>query len=216
MTLLNGPVFLPPDDAPVHSVVVMLHGFGANGHDLINLAPLLSVGLPNTAFFAPHAPESTPFNMGYQWYSDADWTFRDKAGTEASHKLITEYLEHLRTTYKLGWKNIVLAGFSQGAMMALYTAPRLPDAIAGVISFSGFMMWHTDLEGRPHQTIPALLLHGEADDVVPADASHDALKRLQSLAFSDITLRTYAGLAHGINAAEVDETRAFLQRVLAG
>lgn len=209
--ILNGPKVLPEGD--VKSAVVFLHGYGADGNDLIGLAPVLKKHFPETAFFSPHAPQKTAMGIGRQWFSDAEGTFRDKPGIDAATGDIEHYLEkEVYTPYGLTPQNVVLVGFSMGTMTALHAAPRLPGGCAGVVGFSGALMFHEDLKNIPKRAeMPILLIHGMEDDVVPYHATEIAAKQLEEEGF-DVQTQLLDNLAHGIDDRGLRLLKEFLEQ----
>lgn len=212
-TTLNGSKVLPEGD--VKSAVVFLHGYGANGDDLIGLAPALEKHLPETAFFAPNGPQKTVMGIGRQWFSDAEGTFRDKPGLDAAAKEIETYLERdVYTPHGLKPRNVVLVGFSMGTMAALHAAPRLPGGCAGVVGFSGALMFPETLKDIPHRAeMPLLLIHGLEDDVVPYHATEIAAGQLKEQGF-DVQTQLLDGLGHGIDERGLRLASTFLGKHL--
>ena len=121
---------------------MLLHGLGANGQDLIALAPVLGTVLPDAVFVAPDAPspcDMAPF--GYQWFSLQVRTPESLyVGAEEARSLLDRFLDEEMARYGLNDENLVLVGFSQGTMMALHTALRRQTACAGVIGYSGLLV----------------------------------------------------------------------------
>lgn len=212
--VLEGPYYVPKDGR-VDSLVVMLHGFGSNGEDLIDLAPMLAENLPHTAFYSPNGPEVTNMGVGYQWFDDNDFTFINREGIGEAKDAIESYLSMLSKKHNVPFNRIVLLGFSQGSMTSLFAAPRLSESLAGVIAFSGRLMWDEELKEptATYHKMPVLLSHGEEDDVVPASSSVQSEQHLKSLGF-DVELHLHAGLAHGIDMRGIQDARTFLSRVL--
>lgn len=212
-SMLTGPSHIPPN--PTHALVC-LHGFGADGHDFIGLHAPLQANLPtiSLALFCPHGISELPnFQGGYQWFSDKSWTFRDRDGIERASVAVWNYI-HAEIITKLGIppSNIALMGFSQGAMTALFSAPRWPAQIAGVISHSGVAMWQEELDATTCQKPPMLLLHGTDDNVVPADQTLHAAGGLSELGFP-VESHLIPHLAHGLNAQSLAYISVFLQEV---
>lgn len=199
--VLSGPELRP--DAPTHAIV-FLHGYGADGEDLIELAyPLMQLLPPKLqgkiAFFSPHAPHETVMGMGRQWFSDNNFTFRDKPGIEHAKELLENYLvDYIGGEIGVPMDKIALVGFSQGTMTALFAAPRFKGGLAGVVGFSGLLQWAEDLEEGQFNKMPMLLVHGADDDVVPADKTPEAAQKLAELGF-DVESHILPHLAHGIN-----------------
>lgn len=227
-TSLSGPM-LPASSGTTKSIVILLHGYGADGNDLIGLAPHLSRSLPDTAFYSPNAPypcEMSPF--GRQWFSLAEYdpeflrrapetmsgalrAMAEGARKNATH--IHDFIDHLIETHGIAADRVALLGFSQGTMMALQTAPRRAEQLAGVIGFSGALLGDealaTEIKTRP----PILLVHGTADPVVPIEASRIARDTLAENGFS-VSLHERPGLQHGIDEDGIALAANFLDTVL--
>ena len=159
-----------PQDAD--AVVVFLHGYGADGADLLGLADPLAPHLPGTAFHAPDAPERSINNpMGYQWFpipwldgsSEAD----AKAAMDRSITALNGFLDKVLADEGLDASRMVVIGFSQGTMMALHVLPRRSDEVAGIVGFSGRLLEAESLESEAKVKPPVLLIHGDQDPVVP-------------------------------------------------
>jgi phospholipase/carboxylesterase len=197
---LNGPTFI--ESGATH-LLICLHGFGADGNDLAALASPLQAALAaqglTLGVACPNGPAPTPAGMGRQWFSDKGWTFRDKDGIAAAQNLLWDYLNALHTHTGIAFANMAVLGFSQGAMTALYAAPRWPELVGGVIGCAGVAMWQEELDAATCQKPPIVLIHGLEDDVVPADASVNAQRGLEALGFTT-QLELLAGLGHGIDA----------------
>lgn len=210
--MLTGPSIIPENPT---SAVVILHGFGADGQDLISLASLLKDDFPHTAFFAPNGPDQTPFGYGYQWFSDNDFTFLDREGIEVAKELVEIFLDEVVTgKYGIPRSNIVLTGFSQGTMTTLFTMSRLRESVAGIIGFSGLLMWDNELEQNDIKNHPpVLLVHGEDDQVVPPTHSISAKEKLEKLGYN-VELHLLSGLAHGIDQRALNHMKDFLNKTL--
>lgn len=196
----------------------MLHGVGADGQDLISLAPALGTAVPGAAFASPdaHQPcDMAPPGMmaGRQWFSLQSRAPADLLReVRASAPVLTDFIAQQLEKYGLGYDRLVLMGFSQGSMMSLYVAPRLPGRIAGVLAYSGALLWED--EGAAH-TPPVRLIHGEADDVVPVSAYRYARRALEKHGF-DVSGHATPGLGHGIDEAGIESGADFLRSVLTG
>lgn len=202
-----------PVGAP-KSLVILLHGLGSNGQDLISLAPVLSENLPETAFVSPDAPfacdmvpEGHP--NSFQWFSLQD---RDPhmilQGVRSAQPVLDTFITEQIEKYNVEAENVVLCGFSQGTMMGLYTAPRYPQQLGGVLGYSGALCGDAGL-----RKIPICLVHGEADDVVPFAAYKHARGKLIGAGFR-VSGHSTPDLAHSIDQAGLDAGGAFLQQVL--
>lgn len=212
---LDGPRFgAAPGRA--RRLVLLLHGVGADGHDLIGLAPYFAQGLPDTAFVSPHAPfpcDMAP--MGRQWFSLQDRTPDVLlAAIRASAPVLDAFIDAELTRFGLPDNKLALVGFSQGTMMSLYVAPRRPTAIAGVVGYSGALAGPDRLPAEVKSKPPILLVHGDADQVVPFAAMAMAEQGLRAAGISVETLRR-PGLPHSIDEEGIAAGIKFLSRVLA-
>ena len=227
-TSLSGPM-LPAASGTTKSVVILLHGYGADGNDLIGLAPHLARALPDTSFYSPNAPypcEMSPF--GRQWFSLAEYDpeFLRRApetmsgalkamaeGARKSAAYVDDFIDHLMEQHDLTADRVALLGFSQGTMMAFQTAPRRKDQIAGVIGFSGALLgedvFAAELKSRP----PMVLVHGVDDPVVPIEASRLAKETLTTYGI-DVALHERPGLQHGIDEDGITYAADFLKKHL--
>lgn len=197
------------------SMVILLHGYGANGQDLLGLGEEWKTDFPDTVFISPDAPtpcEISPF--GYQWFSLGDWSpvsMTTGVRTVAPH--INELIDEQLKKYNVSDENLVLCGFSQGTMLALYTALRRPKKIAGVLGYSGALICTEDWNSIELQKPDICLIHGIADNVVPVAAYYHASQTLQEYDFP-FDGHVLHGLMHGINDYGLQLGRDFLKRVL--
>jgi len=199
-------------------MVVFLHGYGADGADLLGLADPLAPHLPDTVFLAPDAPErvaGAPF--GRQWFSipwlDGSSEEESRAGLVRAADDLNAFLEARLAEEGLGPEALALVGFSQGAMMALHVAPRRPVAIAGVVAISGRLLAPERLAGDAVVKPPVLLVHGDADPVVPFEDMGLAGDALVSAGFTTYG-HVMQGTGHGIAPDGLSVALAFLRDVL--
>ena len=212
---LNGPTLPPQGGGPADSVVVLLHGYGADGNDLIGLAPHLAAHLPKTLFISPDAPFPCEMGFGRQWFSFQNRTPAEiKEGVIAAVEILNSFLDGLLRRFSLKDARMALVGFSQGTMMALDVAPRRAASVAGVVGFSGRLLDGAALEKEVKVRPPVLLVHGDADSMVPVAHLDHAEAGLKSVGIAVETLRR-PGLAHGIDPEGIAAASAFLTRVLA-
>lgn len=216
MTELQEYSFQASSAAKPKKIVVFLHGYGADGKDLISIAPLWATDLPDTVFYAPNAPfpcEMSP--SGFQWFSLSD---RSGAAMEAGGKIVQPILEsYLRQKCKahgLIMQDVAIVGFSQGTMMALYTLPRMEEGCAGILGFSGRLIAPESLRDEAKSKFPACLVHGTADEIVPYDSLETAKTGLEAAGF-DVACHSRSGLGHGIDEAGLKTGRDFLKKSLA-
>lgn len=197
---LDGPRFGPAAGGGADSLVVLLHGLGADGNDLIELAPILGQHLPQTAFVSPNAPfpcDMAPF--GRQWFSLQDRAqSMILAGVRAAAPILDAFLDAELARLGLAGDRLALLGFSQGTMMSLHVAPRRETACAAVVGFSGALVGADELAAEVRSKPPVLLIHGDADPVVPFQAMEAARRALSAVGIAVDTERR-PGLPHSID-----------------
>lgn len=215
--VLDGPRLLPDDGLPVRRLVVLLHGYGADGNDLIDLGRFWQALLPDAAFIAPHAPEPLPFAGfgGRQWFALSERTPAEyRIGAEAARPVLDRFLDIVLAEFALKDDALALFGFSQGAMMALQCGLRRNRPPAALLAYSGLLPGADRLQGVQTES-PVLIVHGEDDDVVPsyhAGMAHNAL----SGAGVETDLHELPGLGHSIDDRGVTLGGRFLQRAFSG
>ncbi len=200
------------------SLVVFLHGYGANAQDLLGLADPLASHMPDTVFVAPDAPEQCAGSpMGYQWFPipwiDGSSEEDSAAGMERAVGDLNAYLDTVMQEEGISADKTILFGFSQGTMMALYVAPRRPEAVAGVVGFSGRLMSPELLEDEAVVKPPVLLVHGDQDDVVPPASLPEAADALTAAEF-EVYAHVMKGTAHGIAPDGLSVAAAFMREKL--
>ena len=211
---LRGPSVPPASGGAARQLVVFLHGVGADGDDLIGMAPYFADLLPDTEFLSPHAPFA--FDMapvGHQWFSLSDLSPPAVlAGIRTAAPLLNAFLDAELAKRGLTDRQLALVGFSQGTMMALYVALRRAVPCACLVGFSGMLaapdLLPAELTARP----PVLLIHGEEDEVVPFGFLDLAKSALELMAVP-VEALACPGLGHGLND---DGLRAGIRFVAAG
>lgn len=215
MIELDGPRLEAQSGEKPTALVVLLHGLGSDGNDLIGLAPVWAPYLPHVEFVSPNAPfpcDMAPF--GRQWFSLQVRTDESRLeGVRAAAPILENFLAKELARTGLGWDRLALVGFSQGTMMSLHVAPRLSETVAGVVGFSGMLvagdLLAADIKSKP----PVSLIHGDADEMVPYAAMGAAEAALESVGI-EVESLTCPHLGHGIDEAGLRRGLAFLQRVL--
>lgn len=211
MFALEGPRFGPAAGGKPQSLVLLLHGLGADGNDLISLAPYWAQLLPNTGFVSPHAPfpcDMAPY--GRQWFS-----LQDRApgvilaGVKAAAPILDGFIDAELKKHGLSEDKLALVGFSQGTMMSLYVAPRRPRAVAAVVGYSGALVGAEALAVDAKSKPPILLVHGDADPIVPFQAMAAAATGLRAAGLQVETLAR-PGLPHSIDDAGLSRGGSFL------
>lgn len=184
------------------SVVVFLHGYGADGADLLGLADPLAEHMPDTTFIAPDAPEKCAGNpMGFQWFPipwlDGSSEEDSMKGANQAAEDINAFLDQVLEDEDITPSQLVVFGFSQGTMMALRVLPRRDDPVAGLVAFSGRMLEPDDFASHIKSKPPVLLVHGDQDEMVPPGHFSESGEVLQANGFE-----TYGhimkGTGHGI------------------
>jgi phospholipase/carboxylesterase len=208
----SGPSLSPAAGGKPDSLVVLIHGYGSDGEDLLFLGNAWSSLLPHTLFIAPHGPvicEGNP--SGKQWFGLRDWDpARILKEIQAITPAFNRYLDGLLKLHNLPPEKLALVGFSQGAMLALHVGLMRPRC-GGVVAYSGaFLDDPTEFKiARP----PVLLVHGTEDQVLPASLSQDAEQRLKTLGVST-TLFLLPNLEHTIDPRGLGMGGSFLKDVL--
>lgn len=205
--------FGPKAGGQSKNLVILLHGLGSNGQDLISLAPIMAQKLPYTVFVSPDAPfacDMVPpgYPDSYQWFSLQSRDPMDvHRGVKTAEPILKAFIAEQIEKYGLSASKTALVGFSQGTMMSLYTAPRFKEPLAGVLGYSGALV------GRPgSQKLPVHLIHGEADDVVNIDEYKRTKDTLEQEGYI-VTGHTTPGLAHSIDEEGLKSGTKFLKDI---
>jgi phospholipase/carboxylesterase len=216
MAALDGPHWGPAAGGVAKQLIVLCHGIGADGFDLIDLAPTWARALPEAAFVAPHAP--FPCDMGptgRQWWSVADRTPSVmEAGARSANTFLAPFLDEELTRLGLPADAYAMMGFSQGAMIALFSGLRRKVAPRAILAFSGALLAPESLARELTHRPPVLLVHGEADEVVAVSRSHDAEAVLRTLGVP-VEATYVPGLGHGIDETGLSLGALTLQRCFA-
>jgi len=209
---LSGPMLPPRSGQPPRQLMVLLHGYGADGRDLIGLAGEWRDDYPDMLFVSPNAPWQCGRNPGgFEWFALSDRPTEDfrREGADMARPVIVNFLIDLWAQTGLTARDTILSGFSQGAMMALHVGLSLDQPVRGVIAFSGALIPPTEPWAKP----PVALIHGDSDGVVPVQLSVDAEK---SLKLSGIEARLFIeeGTGHGIAPDGLGFATGFLHAVM--
>jgi len=217
---LDGPR-LDPRSGAARQLVVFLHGYGADGNDLIEIGRAWQQLLPHAAFVSPHAPEPcAQAPVGRQWFA---LTFRNPderwLGVNQAAPLLERFVDAELARHKLPPSALTLVGFSQGTMMALHVGLRRAAAPAAIVGYSGLLVERADgdaekfaaeIKSRP----PVLLVHGDRDDLIPPQALFQAMQGLAAVGVP-VEWHLSAGVGHGIDAEGLRHGGEFLARRLA-
>ena len=209
--MISGPR-VPPRNGKATELVVLLHGYGADGNDLIGLAPHLQRLLPGATFVAPNAPDRVPgAPSGFQWFPISRIDPHEmRSGVKTAAPRIEEFLDAELAQLGLSADRLILAGFSQGAMLALHLGLRRGPA--AIVGFSGLLVDPPPADGpKP----PILLTHGSADEVIPAGAMFAAAASLGALGLG-VQWHLAPGMGHGIDEKGLSLAGNFMALALAG
>jgi phospholipase/carboxylesterase len=212
--MIDGPRLSPAAGGTPRSLVVFLHGYGADGNDLIGLGREWARHLPHTAFVSPHAPHPCAgAPMGRQWFP---LTMRDPSefarGVATARPAIDTFLDAELSRHGLDERGVALVGFSQGTMLALHVGPQRKRRLAGILGYSGLLADPAALKAAAVHKPPVLLVHGDQDDLIPVAAIFAAA---QGLAAAEIPVEWHVspGISHGIGPDGLELGIRFLRRV---
>ncbi|MEP2705754.1 MAG: dienelactone hydrolase family protein [Roseibium sp.] len=215
-TLLDGPRLQPLSGDDAKQLVVILHGYGADGSDLIDLGRAWQHLLPDAAFIAPDAPENLPYEAlgGRQWFPLEERSPKEyEIGAEAAQSILDRFIDRELSRLNLDEQSLALAGFSQGAMMTFQAGLRRRKSPAALIAYSGLLPGLDRLTNNETRT-PVLIVHGAEDDVVPAYHLEGAEKALRAAGVS-VEAHILSGLDHTIDERGVVLGGQFLANAFA-
>ena len=216
MIKLSGPM-LPPltGAAPTHAVV-LLHGYGSDGADLIGLGRYWRELLPGALFVAPNAPTPSRHSpSGYQWFPvDFDRPEFSAEKASGAAPVILDFLADLWAQTGLGAAETVIGGFSQGAMMALHVGLQLDPPPLGIVAFSGALLAPPGLAGFTRAKPPICLVHGDRDPVVDCDLSAQAAAALGGMGY-EVAFHIEPEAGHTITEDGLDFAGRFIGSLLA-
>ncbi|MGC1099002.1 prolyl oligopeptidase family serine peptidase [Pantoea agglomerans] len=196
------------------ALVVFLHGVGSNGDDLAPIGRHWVTLLPDVIFASPNAPERFAAGFGWQWFSLEEVTPENRPGrVRAARAAFDATLSDVIAQHGFAgrWQDVVLVGFSQGSIMALDALASGRYPLAGVVAFSGRLAVDGELTPQPH--LPALLIHGQADEVIPWQESESAAARLRA-ALVPVEARFEPATGHTISAQGAMHAAAFIGQCL--
>ena len=200
---------------PPKHIVLLLHGYGSNGADLLSLAPHWQRALPDALFLAPNAPQRLGgMSSAYQWWPLRAFTPQALAlGASSVAPAVNAFIDRKLTQYALGDADLAIVGFSQGTMMALHVGLRRRAQIAGILGYSGMLTSAAELHREEITKPPVLLIHGSADPIVPVSALKAAENTLRAVGV-DVMTHVSVGVGHSVDPTGLRMGADFISRVL--
>ena len=221
MADLDGPR-LEPASGVAKQLVIFLHGYGADGNDLIDIGRAWQQVLPDAAFVSPHAPNPCgQAPMGREWFP---LTMRDPnerwTGVNAAAPVLNAFIDSELKRRGLTDSALALVGFSQGTMMSLHVGLRRATAPAAIVGYSGMLVVPEDIDpdkfaGEVRSRPPVLLVHGDQDQLIPVQALMHAAQGLAALEIP-VEWHISPGVGHGIDQEGLRQGGEFLVRRFAG
>lgn len=214
--MLDGPRLAPLSNSKPDALVVLVHGYGSNGADLISLAAMMQPSLPGAAFVAPNAPsQMSGMAAAHQWWPIESFSMAERsAGAQAAAPALDAFLTEELINAGLPSDRLLLIGFSQGTMMALHVGLRRPASIGGIIGISGMLVAPEQLKSEIQSKPPVLLIHGTQDDVVPFRSMELASSALADVGVP-VETHVSPGVSHSVAADGLNAATEFARRILA-
>jgi len=219
---LRGPLVLGNDRNNIENLLIMLHGYGSNGEDLIEIAHQWKNDFPKFCFSSPNAPyKHQNFPAGYIWfdvYSEGipideaaeELKQKNKFDFTRSAKMIEKHIYEMCDAYNLGLNKIFLLGFSQGSMMSIEVGTRLKDKIAGVLSLSG-RIYNENFNETKRIKIPMLIIHGEEDNIIKKYRYKETCEVLSKSGYN-VEKHLIKSMGHTINAQVIEICKNFISK----
>jgi len=215
--IVNGSSLQPLSGDKPRQIVLLLHGFGSNGADLMSFAPHWRPQLPDALFLAPNAPQRCGHSAsGFQWWPlNAFSPQALAAGAANAAPAIDAFIDRKLDQYGLTESELAIVGFSQGTMMALHVGLRRSRQVAAILGYSGMLTGARQLSDDAITRPPVLLIHGSSDPIVPVAALHAAKSDLERLGI-DVTTHVSHGLGHSVDPVGLRMGGEFVRKALIG
>ncbi len=212
---LDGPRLAPLSGSVPDALVILVHGYGSNGEDLLSLARVLRRALPNAAFVAPNAPSQIAgMAAAYQWWPIETFSMAERAtGAASAAPGLDAFITQELATTGLPSNRLLLVGFSQGTMMALHVGLRRAEPVAGIVGISGMLVAPDTLDADIRSRPPVLLIHGTEDEVVPFRSMNVASTALTAVGV-DVETHVSPGIGHSVGQDGLTPATQFVVRVL--
>ena len=212
---IDGPRQAPAAGDGAAQLVILVHGYGADGNDLIGLAPYFARVLPNAAFVAPNGPEQCDMSaFGYQWFSISQFDPTSRLrGVKSAAPILDQFIDQELQRHGLEEDKLLLIGFSQGTMMSLHVALRRSAQVAGILGYSGILAGPELLADEAVSKPPIQLIHGDMDEMLPVANLHEAVDALGGAGF-DVAGHVSPGAGHTIAQDGLELGMEFAARVL--
>ena len=213
--MLEGPRLAALSGSKSTALVILIHGYGSNGDDLISLARMIRPALPDAAFVAPNAPLEIPrMAAAYQWWPIETFSMTERAaGAAAAAPGLDAFITDELAAAGLSADRLLLVGFSQGTMMSLHVGLRRPEPVAGIVGISGMLVAPERLRAEIGSRPPVLLVHGTADGVVPFRSMEMAETALTAIGV-DVRTHVSPGVGHSVGEDGLLATTEFARRAI--
>ncbi len=213
--IVNGSSLQPLSGNAPRQIVLLLHGYGSNGADLISLAPHWQQAMPDVLFLAPNAPQRIGnLASGFQWWPLLSFTtLALAAGAKSAAPAIDAFIDRKLDQYGLSDSQLAIVGFSQGTMMALHVGLRRRQQVAGIVGYSGMLVGAAELSSELAARPPVLLVHGDSDPIVPIAALHAADSDLRKVGI-EAKIHVASGVGHTVDASGIRLGAEFVARTL--
>ncbi|MDR3498010.1 MAG: prolyl oligopeptidase family serine peptidase [Parvibaculum sp.] len=214
MAKISGPS-IPAASGTARQLVILCHGYGADGNDLIGLAPHWQRLLPDAAFIAPNAPERCDAGFGYQWFPISRLDPAElMRGVESAAPVLNGFIDEQLRLHGLDASRLALVGFSQGTIMSLHVGLRRAVAPAAIVGYSGALAGPDRLKGEIKVRPPVLMVHGDADEMLPVSRMHEAVRALGDAGVA-VQWHVSHDVGHGIDPAGLEIGGRFLRDAFA-